>query len=217
MDKFSLVGNQEIGAIEELYKSYLQNPQDIDESWCNFFEGFELARKSYDEKSTNLVDKSQLEKEFCILNLINGYRQRGHLFTRTNPVRRRRQYTPTLDYRNFGLVESDLNVIFEAGKEIGIGAASLGSIISHLEQTYCESIGVEFLYMRQPELIEWLKRKMEITRNTEKLSVEEQKEIFNHLKEAAGFENFIHKKFVGAKRFSLEGTEGLIPRLKCHN
>ena len=215
MDKFSLVGNQEIGAIEELYKSYLQNPQDIDESWCNFFEGFELARKSYDEKSTNLVDKSQLEKEFCILNLINGYRQRGHLFTRTNPVRRRRQYTPTLDYRNFGLVESDLNVIFEAGKEIGIGAASLGSIISHLEQTYCESIGVEFLYMRQPELIEWLKRKMEITRNTEKLSVEEQKEIFNHLKEAAGFENFIHKKFVGAKRFSLEGTEGLIPALNA--
>jgi 2-oxoglutarate dehydrogenase E1 component len=215
MDRFSLVGNQEIGAIEELYKSYLQNPQDIDESWRNFFEGFELARKSYDSKSLELVNKSQLEKEFCILNLITGYRQRGHLFTRTNPVRRRRQYTPTLDYHNFGLEDGDLNTVFEAGKEIGIGPASLSSIIAHLERTYCESIGVEFLYMRNPELIDWLKLRMEQTRNTEELQSETKKEIFNYLKEAAGFESFIHKKFVGAKRFSLEGTEGLIPALNA--
>ena len=215
MDRFSLVGNHEIGAIEELYKNYLQNPRNIDQSWCNFFEGFELARKSYDTNTLELVDKSKLEKEFCILNLINGYRQRGHLFTRTNPVRRRRQYSPTLDYRNFGLLDSDLNVIFEAGKEIGIGPASLSAIIAHLEHTYCESIGVEFLYMRQPELIDWLKQRMESTRNTEKLTAEEQKGIFNSLKQAAGFENFIHKKFVGAKRFSLEGTEGLIPALNA--
>jgi 2-oxoglutarate dehydrogenase E1 component len=215
MDRFSLVGNHEIGAIEELYNSYLQNPKDIDESWRNFFEGFELARKSYDSQSLELIDKSQLEKEFGILNLINGYRQRGHLFTRTNPVRRRRQYTPTLDYKNFGLQEGDLNSIFEAGKEIGIGPATLGSIISHLEHTYCESIGVEFLYMRHPELIDWLKTRMESTRNTEVLTKEYKKEIFNHLKEAAGFESFIHKKFVGAKRFSLEGTEGLIPALNA--
>jgi 2-oxoglutarate dehydrogenase E1 component len=215
MDRFSLVGNHEIGAIEELYKSYLQNPREIDESWRNFFEGFELARKSYDSKSSELVDKSQLQKEFSILNLINGYRQRGHLFTRTNPVRRRRQYAPTLDYVNFGLEESDLDIVFEAGKEIGIGPATLRTIISNLEQTYCESIGVEYVYMRQPELIDWLKVRMESNRNTEELPPESQKVIFNHLIEAAGFESFIHKKFVGAKRFSLEGTEGLIPALNA--
>jgi len=215
MDRFSLVGNHEIGTIEELYKSYLQNPQEIDESWRNFFAGFELARKTYDSKSLELVDKSHLQKEFNILNLINGYRQRGHLFTRTNPVRRRRQYAPSLDYQNFGLAEGDLNIIFEAGNEIGIGRASLSTIISHLEQTYCESIGVEYLYMRNPELIDWLKVRMERTQNTEELSTEYRKEIFNHLKEAAGFESFIHKKFVGAKRFSLEGTEGLIPALNA--
>ena len=181
MDRFSLVGNQEIGAIEELYKSYLQNPQDIDESWRNFFEGFEFARKSFDPKSMDLVDKNQLQKEFNILNLINGYRQRGHLFTRTNPVRRRRQYSPTLDFRNFGLEESDLNIVFEAGKEIGIGPATLNSIISHLEQTYCESIGVEYLYMRDPGLIDWLKQRMERSQNAEKLSTEYQKEIFSNL------------------------------------
>ena len=215
MDRFSLVGNHEIGAIEELYKNYLQNPQDIDESWRNFFEGFELARKSYDSRSLELVDKSHLEKEFCMINLINGYRQRGHLFTRTNPVRRRRQYSPTLDFQNFGLQEGDLNTVFEAGKEIGIGPATLSAIITHLEHTYCESVGVEFLYMRQPELIDWLRLRMEGTRNTEVFSPMEKKEIFNHLKVAAGFENFIHKKFVGAKRFSLEGTEGLIPALNA--
>jgi 2-oxoglutarate dehydrogenase E1 component len=215
MDRFSLVGNHEIGAIEELYKNYLQNPQDIDVSWRNFFEGFELARKSYDSRPLDLVDKSQLQKEFCILNLINGYRQRGHLFTRTNPVRRRRQYTPTLDYSNFGLQESDLYTVFEAGKEIGIGPSTLAAIIAHLEHTYCESIGVEYLYMRQPELIDWLKVRMESTKNTEVLQAEHKKEIFNYLKEAAGFESFIHKKFVGAKRFSLEGTEGLIPALNA--
>ncbi len=215
MDRFSLAGNHEIGAIEDLYKSYLQNPQEIDESWRNFFEGFELARKSYDSKSLELVDKNHLQKEFNILNLINGYRQRGHLFTRTNPVRRRRQYFPTLEYRNFGLEESDLNTLFEAGKEIGIGQATLNTIITHLEQTYCESVGVEYLYMRNPELIDWLKIRMERSQNTEELSGEYQKEIFNHLKEAAGFESFIHKKFVGAKRFSLEGTEGLIPALNA--
>ena len=215
MDRFSLVGNHEIGAIEDLYKSYLQNPQEIDESWRNFFEGFELARKAYDSKSMELVNKSHLQKEFNILNLINGYRQRGHLFTRTNPVRRRRQYSPTLEYRNFGLEEGDLNIVFEAGKEIGIGPATLNTIITHLEQTYCESVGVEYLYMRNPELIDWIKIRMERSQNTEEFPGEMQKEIFKHLKEAAGFESFIHKKFVGAKRFSLEGTEGLIPALNA--
>ena len=215
MDRFSEVGNHEIGAIEELYNSYLQNPDEIDESWRNFFKGFELARSSYDSKHIELVNKGLIQKEFSILNLINGYRQRGHLFTRTNPVRRRRQYTPTLNYHNFGLEDSDLNVVFEAGKEIGLESTTLKNIISHLEQTYCESIGVEYLYMRQPELIDWLKLRMERSRNTEVLPNEYKKEIFNHLKEAAGFENFIHKKFVGAKRFSLEGTEGLIPALNA--
>ena len=215
MDRFSLVGNHEIGAIEELYQSYLKNSQDVDESWRNFFEGFELARKSYDSRSLDLVKKSHLEKEFRILNLINGYRQRGHLFTRTNPVRRRRQYSPTLDYHNFGLEEGDLETTFEAGKEIGIGPATLSVIIAHLEKTYCESIGVEFLYMRQPELIDWLKLRMESSQNSDELLADSKKEIFNHLKVAAGFESFIHKKFVGAKRFSLEGTEGLIPALNA--
>jgi 2-oxoglutarate dehydrogenase E1 component len=213
MDKFSLVGNQEISAIEELYKNYLENPVNVEQTWRNFFEGFELARQSYQEVAVSAADENRIQKEFRILNLINGYRQRGHLFTRTNPVRKRRTYSPTLDYKNFSLEEEDLNTVFHAGKEIGIGNATLKEIISHLEMTYCESVGAEFLYMRQPELIDWLRVRMEKSKNSEFYTPEQQKHIFYHLNIAVGFESFIHRKFVGAKRFSLEGTEALIPAL----
>jgi 2-oxoglutarate dehydrogenase E1 component len=212
MDKFSQVGNQEIAAVEELYAAYLADPESVDASWKNFFVGFEFARKNFPDSGMVTRDE-KIDKEFAILNLIHGYRQRGHLFTKTNPVRSRRKYSPTLDIENFGLQKSDLDTVFQAGNNIGIGPAPLKKIIEHLEATYCQSIGVEYVFMRDPELIEWLKLKMESVRNSETLTPEEQKHIYYHLKLAVGFENFIHKKFVGQKRFSLEGGEALIPAL----
>lgn len=212
MDKFSQVGNQEIAAVEELYSAYLINPDSVDESWKNFFAGFEFARKNFIENESSSVD-DQIDKEFAILNLIHGYRQRGHLFTKTNPVRSRRKYEPTLDIENFGLQKSDLDTVFKAGNNIGIGPATLRAIIEHLEATYCESIGVEYVFMRHPELIDWLKIKMESVRNSENFTPEKQKHFYYHLKLAVGFENFIHRKFVGQKRFSLEGAESLVPAL----
>ncbi len=212
MDKFSQVGNQEIAAIEELYSSYLIDPESVDASWKNFFAGFEFARKNFDD-SNILAHDEKIDKEFAILNLIHGYRQRGHLFTKTNPVRSRRKYLPTLDIENFGLQKSDLDTVFKAGNNIGIGPATLRAIIEHLEATYCESIGVEYVFMRHPELIDWLKVKMESTRNSQVFTPEQKNHIYYHLKIAVGFESFIHKKFVGQKRFSLEGGEALIPAL----
>lgn len=212
MDKFSSVGNQEMAAIEDLYQTWLQNPESVDKSWQQFFAGFELARTNFQTK-TSPIKSEKIDKEFAILNLIHGYRQRGHLFTKTNPVRSRRKYTPTLDIENFGLEKKDLETVFQAGNEIGIGPAKLKNIIEHLETTYCRSIGVEYVYMRHPELVNWLKHKMESTRNSEEYTDEKRKHFFYHLKLAVGFENFIHKKFVGQKRFSLEGAESLIPSL----
>ena len=212
MDKFSSVGNQELEAVEDLYKSYLEDPNSVDISWKHFFEGFELARKHYPEKPST-VKLDNIDKEFAILNLIHGYRQRGHLFTKTNPVRARRTYSPTLDIANFGLEAKDLETTFQAGNEIGIGAAKLKDIIKHLENTYCRSVGVEYVYMRHPEVIQWLRERMESTQNSEVYTPEKRKHFFYHLKLAVGFENFIHKKFVGQKRFSLEGAEALIPAL----
>lgn len=212
MDKFSSAGNQELAAIEDLYQSYLANPASVDKSWQQFFAGFELARTNFQPQQA-LAKPALIDKEFAILNLIHGYRQRGHLFTKTNPVRTRRKYEPTLAIENFGLEQKDLETVFQAGNEIGIGPAKLKDIIAHLEATYCRSVGVEYMYMRHPDLVNWLKKKMETTRNAEDYSAEKRKHFFYHLKLAVGFENFIHRKFVGQKRFSLEGAETLIPSL----
>lgn len=212
MDKFSSVGNQEQETMDDLYQIYLKSPEKLDKSWQHFFAGFELARTNYPARKTMHLE-GDINKEFAILSLIHGYRQRGHLFTKTNPVRTRRQYAPTLDIENFGLEKKDLETTFQAGNDIGIGPAKLKDIVEHLEATYCRSVGVEYVYMRDPEVVAWLKQKMESSRNSQEFSEEHRKDIFYHLKVAVGFENFIHKKFVGQKRFSLEGAESLIPSL----
>ncbi|MDA3930099.1 MAG: 2-oxoglutarate dehydrogenase E1 component [Prolixibacteraceae bacterium] len=213
MQNDSPLSNLDLNSIEELYQQYLKKPESIDESWKNFFQGFDLASRNFSKSSVPNKNKIELDKEFKILSLIQGYRQRGHLFTRTNPVRTRRQYSPTLAIENFYLKESDLDTIFEAGSEIGLGPSTLRQIISHLQDTYCESVGVEYLYMRQPDVVSWLQQKMESSRNRQDFNPEQRKHIFDHLKQAVGFENFIHKKFVGQKRFSLEGSEAAIPAL----
>lgn len=211
MDKFSFLGNSEIESIDQLYQQYLQDPESVDVSFQDFFKGFEFALKNYKP-----VDNQGLvNKEFNVANLILGYRQRGHLFTKTNPVRTRRKYYPTLDIENFGLSKDDLNTVFQAGYKIGLGPATLTDIIDHLEETYCQSVGVEYLYIRHPEVVKWLKVRMEKVRNKPKFSAKKKQAIFHQLNMAVGFEDFIHRKFMGQKRFSLEGSESMIPALKA--
>ncbi|MBI9053599.1 MAG: 2-oxoglutarate dehydrogenase E1 component [Bacteroidales bacterium] len=210
MDKFSFLGNSEIESIEKLYTQYQSDPESVDEQWQKFFQGFEFAQKSF---PTSNNTGELFDNEFKVINLIEGYRKRGHLFTQTNPVRTRRKYKPTLAIENYGLTEKDLSITFQAGKNIGIGPASLQEIIAHLETTYCQSIGAEYMFIRNPEILSWLQNKMESAKNTPSFSPDERKNIHHHLKKAVGFENFIHKKFIGQKRFSLEGAESLIPAL----
>ncbi len=213
MDKHSYIGNISPEALEEMYRQYQHDPLSVDKSWQHFFSGFEFARQHYGEETELLESSPQLDKEFNVINLINGYRTRGHLFTKTNPVRERRKYTPGLELENFGLSQDDLNVVFRAGREIGIGDARLSDIISHLEQTYCQSVGAEYKYIRNPEVIRWMETRMESCKNSYQFSIAEKKRILEKLNEAVAFENFIHTKFTGQKRFSLEGAETLIPAL----
>ncbi len=210
MDKFSFLNNVDISWIEEEFKKYLKDPGSVEESWRNFFEGFEFARTQYEEEGTV---PEKVYKEFKVQNLINGYRTRGHLFTKTNPVRERRKYRPTLDIENFGLEESDLDTVFQAGSEIGLGPVTLREIIEHLDRTYRRSIGVEYRYIRQPELLEWFQEKMDPIQNDPELSAEEKRQILHKLNQAVVFEKFLQKRFPGQKRFSLEGAETLIPAL----
>ena len=209
MDKFSFLGALHTGMIEEMYQNYLQNPKSISEEWSSFFQGFDFAKEVYSEEDIPQI----FQKEFKVINLIDAYRKSGHLFTQTNPVRERRQYSPTLDYKNFGLEESDLEVEFQAGEQVGIGATKLSDIIKHLDQVYCQSIGVEYMYVRDPKEIDWIKNRLHKNSNTPKFEAKQKKHILHKLNQAVAFENFLHKKFVGQKRFSLEGAESLIPAL----
>jgi 2-oxoglutarate dehydrogenase E1 component len=211
MDRFSYLHAADPGFVEEQYKKFLADPESVDSGWRQFFDGFEFARKNY--PSGRKSEETVYPSEFKVINLINGYRQRGHLFTRTNPVRTRRKYTPTLDIENFGLSKEDIHRSFEAGHEIGIGKATLQQILDHLQQTYCQSVGAEFFYVRNPEIRLWLQDKMEKSRNTYPFTLEDRKYIYRDLARAVMFEKFIHKKFPGQKRFSLEGAEALIPAL----
>jgi 2-oxoglutarate dehydrogenase E1 component len=204
----------EVSAMERLYQQFLDSPESIDAQWRHFFEGFEFARNHFPE-SEHLNEKETrvFRNEFNVIDLINAYRERGHLFTQTNPVRSRRRYSPTLDIENFGLSRDDLQQPFQAGTEIGIGKAPLERIISHLQETYCRSIGVEYMYIRTPEIVEWLKNRMESRRNRPEFSKDAKLQMLRQLIKAVGLEHFVRKRFPGQKRFSLEGCESLIPAL----
>ncbi len=195
-------------AIEMMFNSWKGSPESVDKEWQRFFEGFEFARTNY-----NAEGSLTLDTEFKVLGLIDGYRKRGHLFTKTNPVRTRRKHKPNLALENFDLTEKDLGTVFQAGKEIGLGPATLANIVAFLEETYCKSIGSEYMYIRDPGVVTWIQKKIESSKNATSFTAEEKKHIFHHLKVAVGFEQFIHKKFIGQKRFSLEGAEALIPAL----
>ena len=213
MDKFSYISNADVNVIDDLYQQYLKDNDSVDFGWKKFFEGFDMGQQKFNGNSKGVAVSENFIKEVNVLNLIEGYRTRGHLFTKTNPVRERRKYAPTLDIQNFGLEPKDLDSVFNAGVEVGLGPTKLKDIIALLEQTYCGSIGAEYRYVREPKALKWLQEKMETSRNTPKLSIDAKRHILSKLNQATVFENFIHTKFVGQKRFSLEGLETMIPAL----
>ena len=217
MDNFSFLNTAHSTFFADLYDQYLQDPDSLEPSWKAFFQGYDFANSDFLQKE--LVEgvspqvPEKVLKEFRVINLINGYRTRGHLFTKTNPVRERRTYMPTLDLKNFDLSDSDLETVFNAGEIIGLGPQPLKVIIAHLEEIYCDSIGVEYMYIRKPSIIKWIQNKLNVNNNHPNFSKSQKVKLLTKLIEAVSFENFLHTKFVGQKRFSLEGGESLIPAL----
>ena len=212
MDKYSFLNAAHTAHFAQLYDQYLINPDSVEPSWRAFFQGFDFGVEQGDQQSDAAIPESVL-KEFRVVKLIDGYRGSGHLFTRTNPVRERRKYKPTLAIENFGLSHDDLHIVFSAGEIIGIGPATLADIIVHLERIYCESIGIEYMFIRHPNRVAWIQNWINKNGNHPNLNPEEKKHILKKLNEAVAFENFLHTKYVGQKRFSLEGGESLIPAL----
>ena len=218
MDKYSFLNAAHTAYFADLYEQYLQNPDSVEPSWRAFFQGYDFGSENYglDGEQAEVVPTlvpEHVQKEFQVVKLIDGYRNRGHLFTKTNPVRDRRKYEPTLALENFGLSDADLDTNFNAGDILGIGAQTLREILKHLNSIYCDAIGVEYMYIRKPDEIKWIQSKLNINDNQPNFSGTQKKHILKKLNEAVSFESFLHTKYVGQKRFSLEGGESLIPGL----
>jgi len=221
MDKYSFLNAAHTAYFADLYDQYLKNPDSIEPSWRAFFQGFDFGSEYGENTNAAEIDpevvckpiSEELKKEFQVVKLIDGYRTRGHLFTKTNPVRERRKYAPTLDKENFGLTDADMDTVFNAGNILGIGPKTLREILHHLNSIYCGTIGVEYMYIRNPEEIDWIQEKLNINDNQPNFTNEQKKHILKKLNEAVTFESFLHTKYVGQKRFSLEGGESLIPAL----
>ncbi|MCA6421534.1 MAG: 2-oxoglutarate dehydrogenase E1 component [Flavobacterium sp.] len=234
MDRFSFLNAAHTEFFAQLYDQYLVNPDSVEPSWRAFFQGFDFGLTTYGEENAtenatetsvkqlanyaanvpqNTQVSDKLQKEFNVLKLIDGYRTRGHLFTQTNPVRDRRTYSPTLDIENFDLSTADLNTVFDAAKILGHQPSTLQEILSHLKNVYCQHIGIEYMYMRNPVVIQWIQDRINLNDNLPNFDVDQKKHILGKLNEAVSFENFLHTKYVGQKRFSLEGGESIIPAL----
>jgi len=217
MDNFSFLNAAHSAYFADLYDQYLKNPDSLEPSWRAFFQGYDFGTNNnfieeIVEGVTHQIPDS-VKKEFNVINLIDAYRSRGHLFTKTNPVRDRRTYNPNLRINNFDLDESDLDKIFNAGDILGIGPQPLKVIVQHLEAIYCDAIGVEYMYIRNPEKRKWIQNWINKNDNHPTFSPNQKKHILKKLVQAVSFENFLHTKYVGQKRFSLEGGESLIPAL----
>lgn len=228
MDKFSFLNAIDTDYLAELYDQYLQFPDSIEPSWRAFFQGFDFAKSSYNgsEDVEEIAEHTQRHipevtdgiperfmKEFQVVQLINAYRSRGHLFTKTNPVRERREYQPNLDIENFNLSKEDLDTEFEAGRILRLGRVSLKRIIEHLTKIFCISIGVEYMHIQNPEMVNWIQIYLGKNENQPSFSQDDKKEILGKLNEAISLESFLNTKYVGQKRFSIEGGESLIPAL----
>ncbi len=231
------------GYVEELHARYQQSPQSVDAEWRAFFDGRGSAASlaspvavppmalvatktsngngvavhappSAPASSNGESLLAAAAMQGRVYQLLNAYRVRGHLFADVDPLGSPPDAAPELDLANFGLTTADLDRTFGTAGMHGLpDRATLREIIAHLAETYCGSIGVEYVHIEEPEPRQWLEQKMEATKNHAQLDRSELVRILTKLTDAEIFEQFIHKNYVGAKRFSLEGAESMIAML----
>jgi 2-oxoglutarate dehydrogenase E1 component len=226
MKDFQYITNSSPGYIESLYQDFVKDPASVDPEFKKFFEGFDFAitqakngsngsaltavqGKEVQMKTSDGVD---WKKELGAYRLILGYRNKGHLIAKTNPIRPRKDRGANLELSFFGFTEEDMDKNFYAGNLIGLGTTSLRNILQHLQKCYADHVGIEFKYISDQVKIDWLTTEME--KNFIKpLPLEKKKRILEKLNEGVMFEKFLHTKYIGQKRFSLEGGETTIPAL----
>jgi 2-oxoglutarate dehydrogenase E1 component len=206
MDNYSFLSNATPEYLENLYHDFKNDPGSVDIEFKKFFEGFDFATINYNGKSAGIS-----ATEFKVYAMINAFRQRGHLKARTNPIRPRKNRGANLLLADFGLTEKDSETRFSIGAEIGLPNGTLHEIWDKLHKVYCGSIGFEYGYVRVKEEIEFLREKIEKNNTLFKYGIEKKERILRKLNQAVVFEKFLGTKYIGQKRFSLEGGESAIP------
>ncbi len=218
MKDFSYITHSHPAYIESLYNNYLQNPESVDQEFRKFFEGFDFALSNENGNGTTAaatnetVDSSTLTKELAVYNLILAYRKKGHLVAKTNPIRERKDRFAQLELSNFGLNDDDLEKNFQAGQAVGLGSAKLSQIVAQLQAIYTAHIGIEYQYIVRQNRLDWLQKEVE-TQLVQPIAIEKKRRILEKLNQGVIFEKFLHTKYIGQKRFSLEGGETTIAAL----
>lgn len=223
MKDFSYITNSSPAFIENLYHDFISNPESVDPELRKFFEGFDFAiangSVNGNGKAATPVTEATAApagfdwmRELRAYRMILGYRNKGHLIARTNPIRTRKDRGANIDLSFYGFSESDLDKEFQVGQLIGLGVTTLRKILAHVEKCYAGHIGVEFKYISNQEKIDWLTNAIERTA-LEPIPLRKQKRILEKLNQGVMFEKFLHMKYVGQKRFSLEGGETTIAAL----
>ncbi|MFT3903409.1 MAG: 2-oxoglutarate dehydrogenase E1 component [Niabella sp.] len=220
MKDFSFITSSSPAFVENMYKEYISNPQQVDEEFRKFFEGFDFAVNNGIAKengqsmttSTTTATGNNWKKELAVYRLILGYRNKGHLISTTNPIKKRKDRGANLDLSFFGLTEEDLDNTYEAGSFVGLGTSTLKNILDHLRKCYAGNVGIEFKYISDQKKIDWLTNEME-KNFFRPLPIAQKRRILEKLNQGVIFEKFLHTKYVGQKRFSLEGGETTIAAL----
>ncbi len=219
MKDFSYITNSHPAFIESLYQEFVKNPEAVDPDLKKFFEGFDFAvstgipgAKTNGQPSVAAGSDIDWMKEIKVYRLILGYRNKGHLLAVTNPIRPRKDRGANLDLSFFGLSDADMNTVYQAGNLIGLGPATLRDILTHLQRCYATHVGIEFKYISDQKKIDWLTTEME-KHFTNPLPIQKKKRILEKLNQGVMFEKFLHTKYIGQKRFSLEGGETTIAAL----
>lgn len=217
MKDFSYVMNSHPAYVDGLYEDYKKDSTTIDPEWKKFFEGFDFAVSKSNGNGTakatgTPVSNDQLQKEFAVFQLIKNYRKRGHLIADTNPIRARKDRKARLNLSDVGLSDADLETEFYAGEFLGLGKAKLSAIVSKLKACYAGKVGIQYTYINNNERCQWVENAY-ANMMTQELSIEERKRVLQKLNEGVMFEKFLHTKYIGQKRFSLEGGETTIAAL----
>jgi len=220
MKDLQYITNAHPAYIESLYNDFVKNPSSIDADLRKFFEGFDFATSNFNGSNSKeavptdsaALSTARLDKEFNVYQLILAYRRKGHLVAKTNPIRERKDRKANLALENFGFTDVDLSVSFEAGKFVGLGKATLQNIVDHLQKCYTSHLGIEFSSVNSRKKRDWLINAVEQTM-LKPVPINQKKRILQKLNEGVMFEKFLHTKYIGQKRFSLEGGETTIAAL----